>query len=66
MMSLLRKKSVAEQVTAKFDLIDPSNELDLKAVGLAIFDVPDDMESSKSNQYSSMLEETICSLCSRD
>ena len=41
MMSLLRKKSLAEQVTAKFDLIDPSNELDLKAVGLAIFDVPD-------------------------
>jgi len=66
MMSLLRKKSLAEQVTAKFDLIDPSNELDLKAVGLAIFDVPDDMESSKPNQYSSMLEEIICSLCSRD
>ena len=66
MMSLLRKKSLAEQVTAKFDLIDPGNKLDLKAVGLAIFDVPDEMESSKSNQYSSMLEEIICSLCSRD
>ena len=66
MMNLLRKKSLAEQVTEKFDLIDPSNKVDLKAVGLAIFNVPDEMESSKSNQYSSMLEEIICSLCSGD
>lgn len=58
--------SLAEQIAEKFDLIDPNNDADLTAVGMAITGIPSDMESSEPTGYEFMRQEVVYSLCLPD
>jgi hypothetical protein len=55
--------SLAEQIVEKFDLIEVDNTADLTAIGLAIYQIPEDLEATLSDKYTSLREEIIFSLC---
>ena len=58
--------SLAEQIAEKFDLIDPNNDADLTAIGMAIIGIPSDMESTEPTRYEFMRQEVVYSLCLPD
>lgn len=58
--------SLAEQISEKFDLIDPNNNADLTAIGMAIIGIPSDMESTEPTRYEFMRQEVVYSLCLPD
>ena len=55
--------SLAEQIAEKFDLIDPDNDADLTAIGIAIMGIPSDTGSTEPARYEFMRQEVIYSLC---
>lgn len=55
--------SLAEQIAEKFDLIDPSNDADMAAIGMAIIGIPSDTGSTEPTRYEFMRQEVVYALC---
>lgn len=55
--------SLAEKIVEKFDLIEVDNTADLTAIGHAIYQIPEDLEATLTDKYTSLREEIIFSLC---